>query len=191
MQLEVRGKQMDVGDSLRGHVTDRLPAVCEKYFANPIEGSVVFAKERHNFRCDVQVHAGRQVLLQSSGEASDPYVAFETAAEKVDKRLRRYKRRLRDHHAKADPGLAEAAMSYVLEAEGEEPAADEPAQPIIVAEMASEIEQMTVSQAVMRMDLAEQPALMFRNSANGMLNMVYKRDDGNIGWVDPKNATQS
>lgn len=187
MQLEVRGKQVDVGESLREHVSTRLLAICGKYFANPIEGGVVFEKVRHNFCCDVQVHASRQVLVQSSGEAGDPYVAFDTAAEKIDKRLRRYKRRLRDHHAKAD-SKAEAAVSYVLEAEGEESEHAEPAQPIIVAEMASKIEQMTVSQAVMRMDLAEQPAMMFRNSASGVLNMVYRRADGNIGWVDPQNA---
>lgn len=190
MQLDVRGKQMDVGESLRSHVTERILAICEKYLASTIEGHVVFAKERHNFRCDIQVHAGRQVMLQSSDEASDPYVAFDKAAEKIDKRLRRYKRRLRDHHAKADIST-ETAMSYVLEAEPEEADETEPAQPMVIAEMVSQIEQMTVSQAVMRMDLADLPAMMFRNSANDTLNMVYRRSDGNIGWVDPKNVVTS
>ncbi len=189
MNLDVRGKQLDVGDSLRGHVTDRLIATCEKYFPNPIEGTVVFAKERHNFRCDIQVHAQRNVLLQAIDEADDPYVAFDKAAEKIDKRLRRYKRRLRDHHGKAE-AKAEAATAYVLEAEPDTETGEdtEPSQPMVIAEMASEIEQMTVSQAVMRMDLAELPALLFRNSASGLLNMVYRRNDGNIGWVDPKNT---
>lgn len=189
MNLDVRGKQLNVGDSLRGHVTERLVAISEKYFPNPIEGNVVFAKERHNFRCDIQVHARRNVLLQAIDEADDPYIAFDKAAEKIDKRLRRYKRRLRDHHGKAET-KAEAATSYVLEAEPETETGEdtEPSQPMVIAEMESEIEQMTVSQAVMRMDLAELPALLFRNSASGLLNMVYRRNDGNIGWVDPKNT---
>ncbi|MEM1399141.1 MAG: ribosome-associated translation inhibitor RaiA [Pseudomonadota bacterium] len=191
MNLDVRGRQLDVGDSLRGHVTERLKAICEKYFSNPIEGNVVFAKERHNFRCDIQVHAGRNVQLQSSDDGGDPYVAFDQAAEKIDKRLRRCKRRLRDHHGKADTSAREAATAYVLEAEPEAQSEEEPARPIVIAEMESHIEQMTVSQAVMRMDLAELPALMFRNSANGVLNMVYRRSDGNIGWVDPKNTASA
>lgn len=190
MNLDVRGKQLNVGDSLRGHVTERLVAICEKYFPNPIEGNVLFAKERHTFRCDIQVHAQRNVQLQTIDEADDPYVAFDKAAEKIDKRLRRYKRRLRDHHGKADL-KAEAATAYVLEAEPDTDTGEdsEPSKPIVIAEMESEIEQLTVSQAVMRIDLAELPALLFRNSASGLLNMVYRRNDGNIGWVDPTNTT--
>lgn len=189
MNLDVRGKQLNVGESLRSHVTERLVAICEKYFPNPIEGNVLFAKERHNFRCDIQVHAKRNVQLQTIDEADDPYVAFDKAAEKIDKRLRRYKRRLRDHHGKAE-FKAESATAYVLEAEPEVETSEgsEPSKPIVIAEMESEIEQLTVSQAVMRMDLAELPALLFRNSASGQMNMVYRRKDGNIGWVDPKNT---
>lgn len=193
MQLIVKGKQLDVGDSLRGHVADSLNAIAAKYFENAIEANVVFSREAHLYRADVSLHVSRNILLQSNAGADDPYIAFDQAAERMAKRLRRYKRRLRDYHKDrtedrtAEPALP--AQAYVLEAEPEEPAAEpdgqEPAQPVVVAEMTTSIDSLTVSEAVMRLDLGDLPALMFRNSAHGGLNMVYRRPDGNIGWVDP------
>ena len=192
MQLTVKGKQLDVGQALRAHVDDRLSGLTSKYFDNAIEGTVVFSRQAHLFRTDLSLHIGRNILLQSNGEASDPYVAFDLSADRMGKRLRRYKRRLRDHHNRAtasEPGIP--AQTYILEAEPEEPAdhdADEPNQPIVVAEMATSVDSLTVSEAVMRLDLGDLPALMFRNSAHGGLNMVYRRGDGNIGWVDPRGS---
>lgn len=198
MQVTVKGKQLDVGDALRTHVNETLTQMVGKYFANPLEATVVLSKEAHLYTADIQVHVGRGILLQSNAVASEPYPAFDEAAEKVAKRLRRYKRRLRDHNNK--PGAAEErlpARKYILEAPTEEveeeaaPSAESAdGAPIIVAEMQTHIELLTVSEAVMRMDLGELPALMFRNRAHGGLNMVYRRPDGNVGWVDPAEAVK-
>ncbi len=189
MNLTVSGKQIDVGDSLRAHVERELVSAVEKYFGRAVEGSVVFSRDGYQFRADVSVHIGRNILVQSQGMATDAYAAYEIASDRIAKRLRRYKRRLRDHHQKTDRNGEDLSARYlVLAAEAEEAA--EPAEPgpAIVAEMRTDIPTLTVGEAVMRLDLAQQPALMFRNSANGLMNMVYRRTDGNIGWVDPANA---
>ncbi|WP_158044135.1 ribosome hibernation-promoting factor, HPF/YfiA family [Skermanella pratensis] len=214
MHLSVKGKQLDVGDALRTHVDESLTAIVGKYFGRPIEANVVFSREAHLFKADISVHVGRNILLQSNAEASEPYPAFDTAADKIAKRLRRYKRRLKDHHKHADSGEAvDGAMAlaplpasqYILEAEPDEahidgydedtydavPSSpqdghDGHPQPVVIAEMTTAIDTLTVSEAVMRMDLAELPALMFRNRAHGGLNMIYRRHDGNVGWIDPK-----
>lgn len=191
MQLTVRGKQIDVGDALRAHVADVLGGTTTKYFSHAIEANVVFSRDAHLIRSDVAVHAGRNILLQSYAEAADAYLAFDQAAEKMAKRLRRYKRRLRDHHRDTEGGSPVPAQSYVLEAEPELAGDhavdhDEPTQPIVIADMTTIIETLTVSQAVMRLDLGDLPALLFRNDAHGGLNLVYRRPDGNISWVDPR-----
>jgi len=197
MQVTVKGKQLDVGDALRTHVKDQLATLVGKYFGNPMEATVILSKDAHLYKADIQVHVGRGILLQSYAQANEPYPAFEEAADKVAKRLRRYKRRLKDHHERQT--LAQlpvtSARKYILEADGtdledfeedaESTAEVNGHQPMVVAEMETAIEMLTVSEAVMRMDLAELPALMFRNRAHGGLNMIYRRPDGNVGWVDP------
>lgn len=193
MQLTVKGKQLDVGDALRTHVADSLNSVVGKYFNKPIEANVVLTREAHLFKADIQVHVGRGIVLQSASEATEPYPAFDTACDKLSKRLRRYKSRLRNHHG-TDAAAEQAAVParyQILEAEkdevhtdGEEAAAEK-AQPMVIAEMQTSIATLTVSEAVMRMELADSPALLFNNSAHGRLNLVYRRADGNIGWVDP------
>ncbi|CAO3416573.1 ribosome hibernation-promoting factor, HPF/YfiA family [Azospirillum endophyticum] len=190
MQLTVKGKQLDVGDALRTHVADSLNAVVGKYFDKPIEANVILTKDAHLYKADIQAHVGRGIVLQSAGDATEPYPAFDIACEKLAKRLRRYKRRLRDHHA-VENGAAIPARYQILEAEAEEQhdevetAADGAHQPMVVAEMETSIATLSVSEAVMRLELAQAPALMFHNGAHGRLNMVYRRADGNIGWVDP------
>jgi ribosomal subunit interface protein len=191
MQISVAGKQIDVGDFLRGHVEAATKTIVEKYFDRAIEAHVVFYRERHLIHADVSVHAGRGLVVQCRGESSDAYAAFDLAGERLDKQLRRYKRRLRKHHGRAKDGAAEpqSATAYVLapyadgEDEGAEAAPDE--KPLVIAEMKTDIPALSVSEAVMRLDLAELPALLFRNSAHGNLNMIYRRPDGNIGWIDP------
>lgn len=189
MQLTVKGKQLDVGDALRTHVAENLNSVVGKYFTKPIEATVVFSREAHLFKADIQVHVGRGIVLQSMSEATEPYPAFDTACEKLHKRLRRYKDRLRGHHADAGAEDLIPARYQVLEAERDDHHDQEPANgkahPIVVADMQMHIDTLTVSEAVMRMELAEAPALLFRNRGNGGLNMVYRRADGNVGWVDP------
>lgn len=190
MQITVTGKQIDVGEALRQHAEVALEDVAEKYFGNAIEAHVVFSREAHLIRADLQVHIGRGILVHSESQAQDPYVAFDSAAEHLNKRLRRYKRRLRDHHAheKSRQRDEQAGRTYVLQPVGDEdapPADADEAQPIVIAEMDTPIPQLSVSEAVMRLDLADLPALLFFNSARGTLNVVYRRRDGNISWVDP------
>src|SRR5262249_20818760 len=157
-----------------------------------IESHVVFAREAHLTNAEISVHIGRGIIVNAGAAASEPYAAFDAAAERVAKQLRRYKRRLRDHHAGAREQVetAELATAYVLapideeSEEGEE--ADPAAGPAVVAEMSTELPSLTVGEAAMRMDLADAPVLLFRNRSHGELNLVYRRPDGNIGWVDPE-----
>jgi ribosomal subunit interface protein len=203
MNLTVKGKQLDVGDALRTHVSESLGTLVGKYFTNPQEGSVILSREAHLFTADITVRVGRGIVLQSRAEATEPYPAFDAAAERLAKRLRRYKRRLREHHGRReDEGEAPMpAAQYILEGAPPDGAGDEDHgdhldggvdggdaahRPMVVAEMQTAIDALTVSEAVMRMDLAELPALMFRNRAHGGLNMVYRRPDGHVGWIDPQ-----
>lgn len=195
MQIVVTGKQIDVGDALRAHVTDRLTETVAKYFTSPQEATVTFSRQAHLSVCDVQVRIGRGVVVQADGSASEIYAAFEAACDTVAKRLRRHKSRLRDHH-KAQAGEVQAAQYAVLRFDMDDgepdsaaaPDSESTVDPVIVAEMQTPIEQLTVGEAVMRMDLGALPALMFVNRAHGGLNMVYRRPDGNVGWVDPAPA---
>lgn len=186
MQLSVKGKQIDVGDALRGHVETHLGEITSKYFSTPLDAHVTFSREANLFRADIAVHAARGILLQSSATAAEAHPAFDVAAERIAKRLRRYKNRIKHHdHDTGRRVEAVIASSFVLngeESDREEQANDNP---VVVAEMTTPIESLTVSEAVMRLDLADLPALMFVNRAHGGLNMIYRRPDGHIGWVDP------
>ena len=198
MQWTVKGKQMDVGDALRGHAEQRLTDAVAKYFDQAIEASAVLSREAHEFRADISVHVGRGILVQGHSQGDTAYIAFDTALDRIAKRLRRYKRRLRDHHRKSEPTGPDdlvVAQQYVLtEPDEVDSTASEKAEaspPIVVAEMTTEIETLTVEEAVMRMELADQPAVIFHNSAHGGLNVVYRRADGNFGWIDPRGNSQS
>lgn len=192
MQLIVKGQQIDVGDALREHVRASLDSVFGKYFGGAIEATVTFSRDAHLLRAALTVIVGRGIKAQSEATADQPYAAFDIAADRLAKRLRRHKRRLRDHH-KLPPEAtlpAQAADHYVLAHDDgphdEDGAGEVDGQPAVVAEMKAEILTLTVSEAVMRLDLEDSGALMFVNRAHGGLNMVYRRSDGNIGWVDPK-----
>jgi len=189
MQLSVKGKQLDVGDALRTHVDESLSRILDKYFGDALEVAVTLSREAHLYRAVISAHVGRGIQMEAQGEANEPYPAFDAAADRMSKRLRRYKRRLRDHNSKAAEAAPLPAQQYILAGEGSEESEDESnadGQPAVVAEMTTEIPTLTVSEAVMRMDLANLPAMMFRNSAHGGLNMIYQRSDGNIGWIDPR-----
>lgn len=188
MQITVTGKGMDVGDSLRGHVGEQLPESVTKYFANSLEGHVVFTREGQGFRSDCSVHVGAGMTLQSRGEAEEALASFDNALERLEKQLRRYKRRLRHHH-KSPRAESKTAQSYVLAPEEEDTHEDTGDNPVIVAEATTDLPTVTVGEAVMRMDLADAPVQMFHNSAHGGLNVVYRRQDGNIGWIDPVGET--
>lgn len=190
MEIQVSGKNMDLGDALQTHVTDKLVDSVTKYFDRGAEASVTFAKARHLIECDVTAHLASGVFLAAHGEAGDAYGAFEDSVEKLEKRIRRYKRRLKNHHAATkEPLPAENASYYMLEPLPEEKDGDandaEDPSPVVVAESQTTLREMTVGAAVMQLDLAEQPAVVFKNAAHGRINVVYRRRDGNIGWVDP------
>ena len=196
MQIVVSGKQVDLSDALRIRVAEQLDLIAGKYFDGMQEASVTFSRARSFFTCDINVHAARGLTLRGEGEAADAHGAFDDAAEHIAKRLRRYRRRVNEHARDlAHRARPESARQYVLRAE-EEPAADEiggegtalsPAQTYatVVAESQAEINTLSVGEAVMRLDLADQQVLMFRNSASNELNVIYRRPDGNIGWIDP------
>lgn len=192
VHVNVKGKQIDVGESLRGHVQKILVEVVSKYFNSPLDATVVFSREAHLYRADISVHAARGIMLQSNSAANDPYPAFDEAVSRIAKRLVRYKKRLISlHHHQSQVMDKHAylesipANQYILNPEQEDAAEAETHAPLIVAEMTTDIENLTVSEAVMKLDLGDLPALLFRNRAHNGLNMVYRRADGNIGWVDP------
>lgn len=197
MQLTIQGQHIDLGNSLRTHVTDKIESVKDKYFNRAVDVHVTFSKDTGSvYKANITFRVGKEIFVQASAKEHDPYVAFDAACDRVAKQLRRYKRRLRDHHDRLEEtpeGEMLKARSYVLsqepeKAEAEEYIGDEPA---VIAEMTTNIQTMSVSEAVMRLDLADQSALLFRNPKHGGLNLVYRRADGNIGWVDPQEAQES
>jgi ribosomal subunit interface protein len=187
MQLTVTGKQVEIGAALRGHVESGLNTILAKYFKTAIEAHVVIAKEAYLIRAEVSLHIGRGIVVNGSGAHDQAYAVFEAAAEPVAKQLRRYKRRLRDHHAKPrEPAEPVESMRDAVLAPVAEEAEDDPAgAPAVVAEISAELPRLTVGEAAMRLDLADAPVLLFRNRGHGELNLVYRRADGNIGWIDP------
>jgi len=195
MQVSVQGRQVDVSDAFRQHVEDTLGGILDKYFGDAIEATVTIAREAHLFKVSVSAHIGHGVDAIGSAEADEPYPAFDLAADHLAKRLRRHKRRLRDHNRKAEERESLMAQQYILsgassdEEENENGGND--GLPLVVAEMITEIPTLTVSQAVMRMDLSDLPALLFRNSGHGGINLVYRRRDDNIGWIDPQGNSGS
>ena len=190
MQITVSGKQVDLSDALRTRVAEHLDLITGKYFDAAQEASVTFSRARSFFTCDINVHAGRGLTLRGEGEAADAHGAFDDAAEHIAKRLRRYRRRVNEHSRDlANRARPESGRQYVLRQEDEAvPAAEDSKSPTyatVVAESPAEISTLSVSEAVMRMDLADQTVMMFRNSTTSELNVVYRRPDGNIGWIDP------
>lgn len=188
MDIQVSGKNIELGDALQSHVTGRLSEGVTKYFDRGAAATVTFAKEKREVECDVTTHLASGVFLAAHGRAGDAYGAFEESLEKLEKRIRRYKRRLKDHHANGkNPLPAQNASYYLIEPlkEEDEDAAQGDPTPVIVAESQTTLREMTVGAAVMQLDLAEQPAIVFKNAAHGRINVVYRRRDGNIGWVNP------
>lgn len=191
MQITVSGKQLDLSDALCTRVSSHLEHIATKYFGHAQEAQVTFSKARSFFTCDINVHAGRGLRLRGEGEALDVNTAFDDAAEHIAKRLRRYRRRVNEHARDlANRERPEAARQYVLAttpetgsgngSDGEAPPAR------VVTEQPTEISRLSVDEAVMQMELADQPVLMFRNRSSGALNVVYRRTDGNVGWIDPR-----
>jgi ribosomal subunit interface protein len=200
MHITVSGKQVELSDALRHRVWTMLDTISRKYFGDALEAHVTFSRARSFFTCDINMHAGRGLTLRGEGEAADANAAFDDAAEHIAKRLRRYRRRVNEHARdlanRQDADTSEPAQHYILRQQDEpdpgvEQAGDDHAVAApshfatVVAENPAVILRLTVGEAVMRMDLADQPVVMFRNSVTGQFNVVYRRQDGHVGWIDP------
>ncbi len=188
MRYQISGKQIDIGDALRAHVRSELGEVVQKYAERPTESQVVFSRDSNEYVCEALVHLSTGLTTQASAHAFDIYASFDLCRDKIEKQMRRYKRRLKDHHKDREtPVDSLSASAYILAGSGPESEDSEPdsLQPIIVAEMETRINSLSVGEAVMQMELNGAPLLVFKNERHEGLNVVYKREDGNIGWIDP------
>ena len=187
MRYQISGKQIDIGNALQQHVQTELNEVVNKYAERPTDANVIFSRSGHEFVCEATVHLSTGLTAQAKAHNTEIYGAFDGCRDKMEKQLRRYKRRLKDHHRdRAEPVELSGAPSYIL-ASNEQSVEVEPEtlQPIIVAEMETRIQTLSVGEAVMQMELAHENVLVFRNEGSGALNVVHRREDGNIGWIDP------
>ena len=191
MQIAIQGKQIDIGDSLREHVETALQEKIGKYFSDAVDATVIISKEAYLYCSEIIVHPGKHgASVQAKASAGEPYPSFDEAADRVAKQLRRYKTRLKDHHSQTHAEVAEAQMARKTIFDSSYTASNDSvaSESVVVAEMETPIMTLTVSEAVMNLELGDIPALLFKNKANGGLNMLYRRPDGNIGWVDPASS---
>ncbi len=185
MTLRISGKHMEIGDAFRSRIESRVGIAVDKYFDGGFSGRVTVGKAGSRFVADCVIHLDTGQILQATGEAQDPQAAFEVAGERIEKRLRRYKSRLKDHQASAPEPREDISYRLVAPlAEGEDEVPQDYA-PTIVAEATVSLRNMTVASAVLQLDMTDNPVVVFRNAGNGHVNVVYRRADGNIGWVDP------
>lgn len=188
MRYQISGKQIDIGEALTTHVKAELGETVEKYAQRPTDALVIFSRSGHELVCEATVHLSTGLTAQAKGHANEIYAAFESCREKMDKQLRRYKRRLRDHHQdRKEPVEFGAGSAYILAADEHDAEEPDSLQPMIIAEMETKVPSITVGEAVMQLELAGKRMLIFRNQGHGGVNVVYRRDDGNIGWIDPPN----
>ena len=186
MEIRVSGHQMDTGSALQEHANDRLNAISEKYFSRALSSAVTFGKAPAGaFACDIVLHVNQGLILKSHGQAQDAHQAFEQAADKVEKQLRRYKRRLKDRHEQTNHAAREEEAAYTVFDAGDPEAEEAPDAPPVIAETRTDIPEVSVADAVMLLDLRHTTALFFKNAGTGRHNMVYRRGDGSIGWVEP------
>ncbi len=187
MLYQITGKQIDIGEALQTHVKQELDEVVAKYAGRPTDANVIFSRSGHEFVCEATVHLSTGLTAQASNRAAEIYAAFDGCRDKMEKQLRRYKRRLKDHHkARSQPVELTGGSSYILaNAEEGEDSEPESLQPIIIAEMETKVPSISVGEAVMQMELSGAPLLVFRNEKTGGVNVVHRREDGNVGWIDP------
>jgi len=190
MRYQITGKQIDVGEALQSHVKSELGEVAEKYMQRPTDAQITFSRDAHEFICETTVHLSTGLTASAKGHATEIYAAFDAAREKMDKQLRRHKRRLKDHHRdRAEPVEFEAAGLYVLASEEDDDTGEtHEGAPMIVAEMETKVPTLSVGEAVMQMELSDASLLVFRNEKHGGVNVVHRREDGNVGWIDPRNS---
>jgi ribosomal subunit interface protein len=197
MTIKITGKNVDLGESLRGYVLDRMESALGKFLDKPVSGQISLEKNSGGFSALCAIHLASGLDMQAAGNGSDAYGSVDSAVERLEKQMRRYKRRIRNHGAAVNPGsiLDGAGIDYVIDvertAESPDDEGDGAGAPAVIAEKPARIRAMAVSDAVMQLDLADQPFLVFRNAAHGGINVVYRRPDGNIGWIDPSGGAGS
>lgn len=186
MDIRISGHQVETGAALQEHASDRLSGIVDKYFDRAISSHVTFGKGAgHGFKCDIVTHAMQGLVIKAQAEAQDAHHALDAAAAKIDKQLRRYKRRIKDRHEQAAHAQKEEEAAYTIFAADESDEEITVDAPPIIAETSVYVPETTVPDAVMLLDLQDTPALFFKNAGTGRHNMVYRRQDGSIGWVEP------
>lgn len=189
MQIKITGKHIDVGDGLRQHIEDRLQSFRERFFEGSVHGNVTVERQRGRFLSDCSLHLATGLHLQAHSENADPMACVDASLTHLEKQLKKYKQRLKDHHRQ--PRGADAlgeAMAYVIEHEDHDEEAPNGASPPVIAENTAVIPHLSVGEAVMQLDISTTPFVLFHNTKEGRLNVVYRRPDGNIGWLDPRQA---
>ena len=189
MGLRISGKSIDIGDSLRARVEERIALAVGKYVDRGYDANVTVEREGSGFRSDCTIHLDTGIVLRGEGKNQDAYQSFDAAAERIEKRLRRYKRKLKEHRG-TPRGEEFPAATYVIAAPDEDIEAAVDDKPVVIAEEATSLATMSVGHAVMAMDLADAPVLVFRHAVHGGINVVYRRRDGNIGWIDPSGTVK-
>ena len=187
MSLRISGKNMDIGEAMRSHIQDKIGGIAGRLFDGSVNGHVVMEREGSGFRADCMLHLSSGVTISADGKGHEPYATFEQSVERIEKRLRRYKTRLKaHHHGKADTMAApELFAEHVIEAPHEDHDDAQEFSPVIIAETHSRLKTMAVSGAVMDLDVTGANVTVFRHAGSGRVNLVYRRRDGNIGWIDP------
>jgi ribosomal subunit interface protein len=191
MTLRVSGKNLAIGESLREHVLSKVAAVIGRYFDGQVTGHVVISPEASWFRSDCSLHLSSGVNLQAEGKAQEPYASFDQAADRIERRLRRYNKRLKERHSSTDGGSEAAGparttiVSYTIEAPDEEAEESQDFSPVIVAEGSAALKNLSVASAVAELDLSGAPVVVFQHAGSARINVVYRRGDGAIGWIDP------
>jgi ribosomal subunit interface protein len=189
MQIKITGKNLDIGDALRTHIEDKLQQFRQKYFEGTVHGQVCVMKSRSGFHTDCGLHLATGLTLQAEADAAEAYASFDGAAQHLEKQLKRYKQRLKDHHkTRREPVRMAEAASYVIQGSDETDGAAEPhdLNPVVIAESVTSVPELSVGEAVMALEISSVPFVLFRNAKGGQTNVVYRRSDGNIGWVDPR-----
>ncbi len=190
MALQITGKNLDIGEALRTYVEERIENMLDKYAGQNPSGHIRIEKTRGSFLtgCTIQLQSG--MYLEAQGEASDAYASADQSLERLEKRLRRYRRRIKKRHGPTQRKPADTpAPYYVIQPGEDEENEKDDDNPVVVAELQTAIRELSVSDAVMQLDVAEKPLLVFKNASHGRINVVYRRDDGNIGWIDPGGET--
>ncbi|MCL6705744.1 ribosome-associated translation inhibitor RaiA [Pseudomonas sp. R2.Fl] len=187
MSVRVSGKHMEIGDAFRQRIEGNVADAIAKYFDGGYSGQVTVTKSSSRFAADCTVHLDTGINLHATGEANDPQLAFDAAAERIEKRLRRYKRKLKDHHPASSGNNAEIAYAVMDAVPDDHEEIPEDFAPTIVAESTKQLRTMSVASAVMALDMTDEPVVLFRSPGKEHLNIVYRRNDGNIGWIDAAN----